>query len=112
VLTAAPDRRRRPSDGLVVEASIVARLLGVRLLRLNATVVIAPADVTAQPSARHDSRPRTRTRPLGVPPSRSAPVGGGLAQAVQRIDESAAILAEARRPVPASRVSRDGGARR
>ncbi len=59
----------------------MARLLGVRLLKLDATVVIAPADVTAPTS-----------------------VGGSLAEAVQRIDEGAALLAEARRPGPSSRV--------
>jgi hypothetical protein len=50
-----PDRRRRPSDGVLVEASIVARLLGIRLLRLDATVVLVPADVTAPSSAPDDS---------------------------------------------------------
>jgi hypothetical protein len=89
VLTAVPDRRRRPSDGLVVEASIVARLLGIRLLTLNAKVVVAPADVRAPSSPSHDSRPVGRdSRP---------PVGRGLAEAVVRLNESAAILAEARR---------------
>jgi hypothetical protein len=51
VLTAVPDRRRRPSDGLVVEASIAARVVGFRLLTLDATVVFVPADVTAPSSA-------------------------------------------------------------
>ena len=88
----------------------MARLLGIRLLKLDATVVIVPADVTA-PSPRHTSRPRTHARSLGVPPDRSGAVGGRLAEAVQRINEGAAILAESRRPVPLSRVSRNGGAR-
>jgi hypothetical protein len=112
VLTAIPDRRRRPSDGLVVEASIVARLFRMRLLRLDATVVIAPADVTTPTAARHDSRPRPSARSLGVPPHRPGPAAGRLAEAVRRIDDSAAILAEVRPPVPASRASRNGGARR
>jgi hypothetical protein len=112
VLTAIPDRRRRPSDGLVVEASIVARLLGIRLLKLDATVVIVPADVTAPPSARHGSRPPTRARSSDLPPARSGTVGGGLADAVRRIDEGAAILDEVgRRPALPRRVGRDGGAR-
>ena len=50
VATAARDRRRRPSDGVVVEASILARLLGLRLLTLDATVVLVPAEVTAPPT--------------------------------------------------------------
>jgi hypothetical protein len=94
VLTAVPDRRRRPSDGLVVEASIVARLLGIRLLKLDATVAIVPADVTAPSAARHEPRVRAPGRSNGVPLARSAPAGRGLAEAVRRIDEGAAILAE------------------
>jgi hypothetical protein len=78
-LTAIPDRRRRPSDGLVVEARIVARLLGLRLLTLDATVVVVPAEVTDPASAPHDLPPRD-----------------GLAEAVRLIDEGAAILTEVR----------------
>ncbi len=95
MLKAVPDRRRRPSDGLVVEASIVARLLGIRLLALDATVVIVPADVTA-PSAARQPRLRASARSNGVTPVRSGTNGRGLAEAVRRIDEGAAILAEAR----------------
>jgi hypothetical protein len=104
VLTAVPDRRRRPSDGLVAEASIVARLLGIRLLTLRATVVVCPADVTAPAaSGSRAARPGPRP-PLGSPaapaarpgpPARTA--GRGLAEAVRALDESAAILAASRR---------------
>jgi hypothetical protein len=99
-LTAIPDRRRRPSDGLVVEARIAARLLGLRLLTLEATVVVAPAEVTAPTSARHVTQPHATARSDGVPPERAGAVRG-LAEAVRRIDEGAAILAEvrSRRPV-------------
>ena len=44
LLTAVPDRRRRLSEGILVEASVLARLLGIRLLKLDATVVLMPAD--------------------------------------------------------------------
>jgi len=47
VLTAVPDRRGRPSDGVLVEGSILTRLFGIRLLTLDATVVVVPADVSA-----------------------------------------------------------------
>jgi hypothetical protein len=109
-LTAVPDRRRRPSDGLVVEASIVARLFGLRLLDLDATVVVTPAEVRGPPPASRDARPRVRARGLGGPPApdMSGAVPGRLAEAVWRIDEGAAILAESRR----ARASLDGGARR
>jgi hypothetical protein len=98
VLTATPDRRRRPSDGLVVEASIVARLLGIRLLKLDATVVIAPADVTAPSPAARDPLARPPARSLDARPNRSGEVGRGLAEAVRSIDEGAALLAQARHP--------------
>lgn len=75
----------------------MARLLGIRLLKLDATVVIVPADATAPQFAPHDSRPPTRPRSSG-PPSAGV-VSGSLADAVQRINEGAAILDEARRPV-------------
>jgi hypothetical protein len=75
-LTAAVDRRRRLSEGALVQASVRARLLGVPLLRLDATVVLMPAGITA-PSA--------------------LATGNGLAEAVRTINEGAEVLAEARR---------------
>jgi hypothetical protein len=113
VLAATPDRRRRPSDGLVVEASILARLLRVRLLRLEATVVIVPAEVTARPSAPPDVQGRPSARSARPLPEGSATSGRrGLAEAVRTLDEGAAILAEARRTASSGRASRNGGTRR
>jgi hypothetical protein len=89
----ASDRRRRLSDGALVEASIRARLLGIPLLRLDATVVLVPAEITA-PSAPHEP---ARTRSFGVPPTRSGAAGRGLAEAVRSINEGAEVLAEVRR---------------
>ena len=106
MLAAVPDRRRRPSDGLVVEASITARLLGIRLLKLDATVVVVPADVTAPAAAPHDSRPPAPAWFASAPPPRPAAAGRGLAEAVRNIHEGAAILAEARYAVLASGVGR------
>jgi hypothetical protein len=97
VLTAIPDRRRRPSDGILVEASILARLLGIRLLTLDATVVLVPADVPAPSAAPRDSPVRTSPPSPGLPRARSGAVGGGLADAVRSINEGAELLAEARR---------------
>ena len=93
VPTPASDRRRRLSDGALVEASIRARLLGIPLLRLDATVVLVPAEITA-PSAPHEP---VRTRSVGVPPTRSGAAGRGLAEAVRSINEGAEVLAEVRR---------------
>jgi hypothetical protein len=107
-LTAIPSRRSRLSDGVLVEALVLGRVLGVKLLTLRASVVLAPAEVTAASSAQ---------RALGIrpdrPPSRTAPVrrlaaGSGLAEAVRRIDEGAELLAEARRNGVGRQRARDG----
>lgn len=104
-LTAVPDRKRRLSDGFLVEASILARVLGIRLLTLDATVVLVPADVTA-PSSEPPDLPESRTarsldsapaRPSGLAVGQAGAVGSGLADAVRSINEGAALLAEARR---------------
>lgn len=77
-VTAAVDRGRRLAEGSLVQASVRARLLGIPLLRLDATVLLAPATIT---------------------PSSSAPIGGGnsLTEAVRNINEGAEILAQVRR---------------
>jgi hypothetical protein len=94
---ATPDRRRRLSEGVLVDASIRARLLGIRLLTIDATVVLAPADVTAPSVAAHDPPRRPSVRSSGISRNRSAATGRGLAEAVRSINEGAELLAEARR---------------
>jgi hypothetical protein len=86
-LAAIPNRRRRLSDGVLVDASIRARVLGIRLLTIDATVVLGPAEVDAVSCAAHDPSQRTSARS-----SRHA-----LADAVRSINEGADLLAEARR---------------
>jgi hypothetical protein len=77
---------------VLVEGSILARLLGMRLLRLEATVVLTPADVTTSTGPRRAAR-----RPSGAsPPRRSAVPRRGLADAARDIDEGARLLAQAR----------------
>jgi hypothetical protein len=76
-LTAAADRSRRLSEGALVQASVRARLLGIPLLRLDATVVLMPAATTASFSA--------------------VAAGNGLAEAVRNINEGAEVLAKMRR---------------
>jgi hypothetical protein len=98
--SAAGHRARRPSDGVLVEASIVARLLGIRLLTLDATVALVPADVTARTSSRGVPPARMPPRPAGVPPAPPGATGRGLADAVRSINEGAELLAEARRNGP------------
>jgi hypothetical protein len=75
-LTAAVDPSRRLSEGGLVQASVRARLLGIPLLRLDATVVLMPASIT-------------------TPSSRLA-AGEGLADAVRSINDGAEALAQVR----------------
>jgi hypothetical protein len=91
LLTAAPDRRKRLSEGVLVEAFVVARLLGLRLLKLDATVVLMPADVAARSAAPLDPPALD-----GLPPTRLYPAGRGLAEAIRHINEGEELLAEAR----------------
>ena len=76
-LTAAVDPSRHLSEGALVQASVRARLLGVPLLRLDATVVLMPAGITTSSSA--------------------LAAGNGLAEAVRSINEGAEVLAQVRR---------------
>jgi hypothetical protein len=91
LLTAVPDRRRRLSEGILVEASVLARLLGIRLLKLDATVVLMPADVAARYAAPH-APPALDA----LPPTRLYPAGRGLAEAIRHLNEGEELLAEAR----------------
>ena len=76
-LIAAVDPSRRLSEGALVQASVRARLLGIPLLRLDATVVLMPAAITA--------------------PSSALAAGNGLAEAVHSINDGAEVLAQMRR---------------
>jgi hypothetical protein len=71
------DPGSRLSEGALVQASVRARLLGIPLLRLDATIALAPAALTARPSALAS--------------------GNGLADAVRAINDGADVLAEVRR---------------
>jgi hypothetical protein len=75
-LTAAIDRNRRLSEGALVQASMRARLLGIPLLRLDATVMLMPTAITASSS--------------------TVAAGNGLAEAVRSINEGAEVLAQVR----------------
>jgi hypothetical protein len=97
VLTAAPDRKGRLSDGFLVEASIRARVLGLPLLRLDANVVVMPADVAAPSYAPRATPARTAARSPSAPQTGPGTPGRGLAEAVRTINEGSEVLAEARR---------------
>jgi hypothetical protein len=90
-LTPALDPQKRLSHGALVQASVRARVLGVSLLRLEATVVLVPAKLTASSSASHEMPTRALARSRGLSPRSS-----GLADAVRSINEGAELLAEVR----------------
>jgi hypothetical protein len=118
------DRRNSLAHGVLVQGSIKGRVLGMRILTLDTTVILAPADVsTASPPAIDlpASAPRSLSAPGGIAgrrlgrpvkdygvagsnlprPVEDHPVAGpGLAQAVKDIRESAGLLAQARRIAP------------
>lgn len=75
-MSAAIDPRRRLSEGALVQASVRARLLGIPLLRLEATIALMPAAITA--------------------PSSVLAEGNGLAEAVRSINDGAEVLAQVR----------------
>ena len=76
-LIAVPDDGRPLSEGLLVEASVVARLLRIRLLSIDARLIVAPAHVQRRTPTPVTPRTRTRT------------IGSGLAAAERRLDERA-----------------------
>jgi hypothetical protein len=91
-VAATPDSRKRLSEGALVEASVRARLLGIPLLRLDATIVLVPAGLRSSSPAPHQAGART-----SAVPARSDGAGSGLAEAVRSIDEAAQVLADVRR---------------
>ena len=103
ILDVAPDRSKRLSDGALVEASVAARLLGMRILTLEATIALVPADVAAPTRAPRDGAARegragrVAGRPSRDPRGRSRSLRPRLADAVRNLDEGAKLLGEAKR---------------
>jgi len=85
---------KRLTEGFRVEASILARLFGIKLLKLDATIVVSPSGIRQVAGSSTDLVMRPTSRP-----PRTLPVGTGatLADAVRNLNEGAELLAEARR---------------
>jgi len=96
-LTVVPDPGKRLSDGVLVEGCLRARLIGIPILKVEATIVLAPAGLTTPNSAPRDLPFRSRARSSGPAPARSRLPGQELAEAVRELNEGAELLAEARR---------------
>ena len=91
-----PDPRNHLSDGVLVEGCLRARLLGIPILKVEATIVLAPAGLRAPTSFARDL-PISSARPSRAASTRSGDSREGLAEAVWTINEGAELLAEARR---------------
>jgi hypothetical protein len=91
--------RRRPSEGIRVEASVLARLFRMKLLKLDASVLVFPTEVTPSAPAPPDLVVRTSAVPRPSEPAVPSGDNGRrtLADAVRSIHEGAELLAEARR---------------
>jgi hypothetical protein len=87
---AVPDDGRRLSEGLVVEASVVARLFRIRLLVVDARLVVTPARV------KDGRRAAAGLSDVLAPRTRPRRIGAGLAAAEQCLGEGAASLARSR----------------
>jgi hypothetical protein len=87
----------RLSGGMLIEASVLARLLRLRLLTVDASVLLLPAGLSspAPPIAptqerRNPEEPRRQLTPRGSG-------GNTLADAIRSIDEGSELLAQTRR---------------
>ena len=74
----APDVDSHLSDGVVVETRLVARLLGVRRLKVDGVVLLAPARL---------GTPEPRPAALQVARGDDAQLGAGLAHASRLLDD-------------------------
>jgi len=110
-----PHPGSRLSDGVVIETSVLARLFGIRLLTLEGTVLVTPAQVQPaetfvpevsrdplsadQESSRSPRSSRVASAPTDVPPGR---VGHRLGEAArllqQSSDEMSAVVADEKPP--------------
>jgi hypothetical protein len=74
-------RETKPSDGWVIQASVLARLLGIRLLRLDARLDVAPAAFESETFMSEAFRPEP-------------PTLGGLDEAEALLRHAIATLAQ------------------
>lgn len=90
-----PDGSNHLSDGVVVETRLIARLLGVRLLRVEGTILMSPARLVAAAGARPAAMPRATYGAAARTSVRSP--GGGTERPGDDLAEAARLLALNRR---------------
>jgi hypothetical protein len=106
----APDASNSLAQGAVVQTSLIARLLGVKLLEVEGTVLLAPArfdqptrgavNVSAH-AVSHGPNGRDRESAAAPTSADAAPgggIGGRLGRSARLLDESAEQLEELRTP--------------
>jgi hypothetical protein len=82
-----PDEESRLSDGVLVETALVARVLGMRLLRVDGTVLLAPARLHARSVRTASTESAVVTSSL-VPDTRSLEPGARLVQAARLLRDN------------------------
>lgn len=104
MVAARPNSAKTLSDGVVIEASVVARLLGVKLLRLRAHVTVLPADLERSP---YLEAPVEFEEPVarGPEPLHAPAASGTLADAVKTL-EHASLTMRHLKPADRSAVPR------
>jgi hypothetical protein len=97
----AADRRRDGSlsNGMVILASVRARLLGMQLLKVDADVTVSPT--SPRLSARRPPQPaRPRTSESALPGRQNGSIGNGLGAAARSLEQTTRQLESARRSMP------------
>lgn len=97
------------ADGMVIDASIVARLLGLRLLTLDARLRFAPAQFRDARRSGIGKQLRDARRsgigepfPAAGPPGRAWPPPGGLDEATDLLADASRTLGRVRQDLSAS----------
>jgi hypothetical protein len=83
-----PDEESRLSDGVLVETALVARVLGMRLLRVDGTVLLAPARLHARSVRSASTESTTVVTSSLVPDTRSLEPGARLVQAARLLRDN------------------------
>ena len=79
-----PDAASQLSDGVVVEARLTARLLGLRILRVDGTVLMSPARLEEMPRSTVVPGQQGRRTPALT----TGASGGALAEAARLLKEN------------------------
>ncbi len=92
-LTAVPDRRKHLPDGVLIQGSVRARIIGMQILTLDTTIVLTPAEVSDPARGAGPTARPARSRSAGPTPDRFRVPDHRLGEAIRCLDESAALLA-------------------